>query len=159
MHYGVAHGKLRLKCTHLHCSFWGRGLAEWKIRIQVIEALRAAADRLATIAAAPAVTEPNPGDQARREQIGQLEALAAQGVPGLAPTIEALRLELLAPPPVMSANWAGYRELLARPGVLEAATAEELRAVVLELVQEVRYVGDPNRVEIILRGSSGGDAA
>ena len=159
MHYGVAHGKLRLKCTHLHCSFWGRGLAEWKVQAQVIEALRTAVDQLATIAATPAAAEPDPADQAKREQIAQLEAIAAQGVQGLAPTIEALRLELLAPSPAVSANWAGYRELLARPGVLEAATAEELRAVVLELVQEVRYVGDPNRVEIILRGSSGSDAA
>ena len=83
--------------------------------------------------------------------------LLLQGVPGLAPTIEALRLELLAPPPLASANWAGYRELLARPGVLEAATAEELRAVVLELVDQLVYVGDPNRIKVRLRSGASGN--
>ena len=151
MHYAAAHGKPRLKCTNLHCRFWGRGLAEWKIQAQVIEELRVAADQVATVAAAPAVIEPTAADQAKRQQVMQLEALAAQGVPGLAPTIEALKLELLAPPPQMSANWAGLRELLGRPGVLEVATAIELRAVVLELVEELRYVGDPDRVEVRLR--------
>jgi DNA invertase Pin-like site-specific DNA recombinase len=159
MHYAAAHGKPRLKCTCLLCPLWGRGLAEWKIRAQVIEELRGAADRMATIAAAPAAAEVSPADQAKRQQVAQLEALAAQGVQGLEPTIEALRLELLAPPPVASVNWAGYRELLARPGVLEVATVEELRAVVLELVEEVRYIGDPNRVEVRLRGGPSGDAA
>lgn len=158
LHYAAAHGKPRLKCTCLLCPLWGRGLAEWKIQAQVIEELRGAADRLATIAAAPMAAEVSPADQEKRHQVAQLEALAAQGVPGLEPTIEALRLELLVPPPVASANWAGYRELLARPGVLEVATVEELRAVVLELVEEVRYVGDPNRVEVRLRGCPGGNA-
>jgi DNA invertase Pin-like site-specific DNA recombinase len=159
MHYAAAHGKPRFKCTNLLCPLWGRGLAEWKVQAQVLEELRGAADRMATIAAAPTTAEPSPTDHAKRQQVEQLEALAAQGVPGLAPTIEALRLELLAPPPLVSANWAGYRELLARPGVLEAATVEELRAVVLELVEQVRYIGDPNRVEIRLRGGPSGDAA
>ena len=159
MHYAAAHGKPRLKCTCLLCPLWGRGLAEWKIRAQVIEKLRAAADQLATIAAAPAAAEASPADQEKRQQVAQLEALAAQGVSGLKPTIEALRLELLVPPPVASVNWAGYRELLARPGVLEVATVEELRAVVLELVEEVRYIGDPNRVEVRLRGRPSDDAA
>jgi hypothetical protein len=158
LHYAVAHGKPRLKCTCLLCPLWGRGLAEWKIQAQVIEALRGAADQMATIAAAPVAAEVSTADQAKRQQVAQLEALAAEGVQGLEPTIEALRLELLAPPPVTSVNWAGYRELLARPGVLEVATVEELRAVVLELVKEVRYVGDPNRVEVRLRGGPSGDA-
>ena len=159
LHYSVAHGKARLKCTNLLCPFWGRGLAEWKIRAQVLEALRGAADQMATIAAAPTTAEPGPADHAKQQQVDQLEALAGQGVQGLGPTIEAMRLELLAPPPVASVNWAGYRELLARPGVLEASTVEELRAVILELVEQVRYVGDPNRVEIRLRGGPSGDAS
>ena len=158
-HYAMNAGRPRLKCTNLHCSHYGRGLAEWKVRAQVIDELRAAAVQLATIAAAPALLEPSPADQAKRQQITQLEALAAQGVPGLAPTIEALKLELLAPAPIASANWAGYRELLARPGVLEAATADELRAVVLELVDQLVYVGDPDRVEVRLRDRPGSDSA
>jgi DNA invertase Pin-like site-specific DNA recombinase len=159
LHYAVAHCKPRLKCTCLLCPLWGRGLAEWKIQAQVIEELRGAADQVATIAAAPASAEVSPADQAKRQQVAQLEALAAEGVQGLEPTIEALRLELLVPPLVASVNWAGYRELLARPGVLEVANVEELRAVVLELVEEVRYIGDPNRVEVRLRGGPSGNAA
>lgn len=159
MHYAMAAGKPRLKCTNLHCDHFGRGLAEWKVRAQVIEELRGAVDRLASIAATPAAAEPSQAEQEKRQQIAQLEALAAQGVPGLGATIEALRLELLAPPPPASADWAGLREILQRPGVLEAATVEELRAVVLELVAELVYRGDPSRVEIRLRDGAKGDPA
>ena len=159
LHYGVAYGKRRLKCTHQHCANWGRGLAEFKVRQQVIDEMRAAAARLGHVAAAPTpAAEPGEMD-ARRQQISQLEALQAQGVPGLGPTIEAMKLELLVPPPATSANWAGYRGLFLRPGALEAATDEELRAVVLEFVAEIIYVGNPNRVEIRLRDGPGGDPA
>ena len=99
-----------------------------------------------------------PGQAEKRQQLTQLEALAAQGVPGLEPTIEAMRLELLTPPPTGSADWVGLRELLIQPGALESATDEELRAVVLELVDQVLYVGDPGRVEIRLRGLPGRDS-
>lgn len=159
MHYAIAHGKYRMKCSNLHCRWWGRGLAEWKVREQAIDALRSAAGRMATIAAAPPAPAPRPEETEKRQQIAQLEALAAQGVPGLEPTIEALRLELLAPPPVLSADWAGCRDLLLRPGVLEGASMEELRAVLLELVAEIVYVGDANRIEVRLRDCPGEDPA
>lgn len=155
MHYARAHGKHRLKCTWLHCKWWGRGLAEWKIKGQVIEALRTAADQMATMAASPAPVQPPAVEQEKRQQIAQLEALQAQGVPGLAATIEALKLELLAPPPVASADWAGYRELLLRPGVLEGFSDEELRPLALELVADVLYLGNARRVEIRLRDCPG----
>jgi DNA invertase Pin-like site-specific DNA recombinase len=151
MHYTIAHGLPRLKCTHLHCPRWGRGLAEWKVINQALEALRGAALLGPLNAASSGEVEPSPEERIKRAHLEQLEALAAQGVPGLAQAIETLRLELLAPPPINSANWTGLQELLLRPGVLEAATTEELRAVLLELVDEVLYVGDPNRVEIRLR--------
>ena len=150
MHYANAHGKPRLKCTYLHCRWWGRGLAEWKVKAQVLEALRAAADQMATIAAAP-VTQQLPEDTAKRQQIAQLEALQAQGVPGLEATIEAMRLELLAPPPATSANWAGCRDLIQRSGILEGFNAEELRPLALEFIAELVYVGDPDRIEVRLR--------
>lgn len=151
LHYAMAAGRPRLKCTNLHCSHYGRGLAEWKVKQQVIEELRNAASAMAIISTAELQVEPSPVDQAKQQQVAQLEALAAQGVPGLGPTIEALKLELLAPAPVASANWGAYREMLARVGVIERATVEELRAVLLELVAEVLYVGDPRRVEVRLR--------
>jgi hypothetical protein len=75
------------------------------------------------------------------------------------PTIDAMRLELLAPPPIASANWAGYCELFRRPAVLHAMADEEFRAVLLELLAEVLYVGDPSRVEIRLRDRPSGGTA
>lgn len=157
-HYVMAAGKARLKCTNLNCSHYGRGLAEFKVRAQVIEALRLEADRMASIASLPAPVEPSPVDLEKQQQITQLQALRAQGVPGLDATIEALQLELMAPPLPASANWAGLRELLQRPGVLEGATVQELRAVVLELVAELVYVGNPDRIEIRMREGPSGDA-
>lgn len=157
MHYAMAAGKPRMKCTNVLCDWYGRGLAEWKVREQVIEALRNAADQMAAAAAAPVAEQPSPEDQAKRQQIAQLEALRAQGVVGLEATIEAMRLELLAPPPPTSANWAGFRDMILRPGVLEVATAEELRAVALEFITELVYVGDPNRIEVRLRDGAGHD--
>ena len=157
MHYVMTYGKPRLKCSNLLCSHYGRGLAEWKVRDQVIEALRGAADQMAAIAAAPTPAEPSAAMTEKQQQVAQLEALRAQGVPGLEPTIEALRLELLAPPPPTSADWAGLRELLLRPGALEGATMEELRAVVHELVAELIYVGDANRIEVRLRDGASSD--
>lgn len=159
LHYAMAAGRPRLKCTNLHCSHYGRGLAEWKVKQQVIEELRNAASAMAIISTADLQVEPSPVDQAKQQQVAQLEALAAQGVPGLGPTIEALKLELLAPAPVASANWGAYREMLSRVGVIERATVEELRAVLLELVAEVVYVGDPRRVEVRLRDRPGGGTA
>lgn len=159
MHYAVAHGRPRFKCTYLHCRWWGRGLAEWKVREQVIAALRASANRIATIAAAPVSPQLSPVDAEKRHQVAQLEALKVQGVPGLEPTIEALRLELLAPAPATSANWAGFRDVILLPGALEAAADEELRAVALELVAELVYIGDPNRIEVRLRDCPSNDAS
>lgn len=157
MHYAMAAGKPRMKCTNVICRWYGRGLAEWKVRDQVIAALRDAAERMAAIATAPLAQQPTAGDLAKEQQISQLEALRAQGVPGLEATIDAMRLELLAPPPPTSANWAGFRDVILRPGVLELATVEELRAIALELVAELVYVGDPSRIEVRLRDCSGDD--
>jgi len=158
LHYVVAAGKPRLKCSNLRCSHFGRGLAEWKIRAQVIEALRAAAERMAMLGAEPAPLVPSPVDDAKRQQIAQLEALQAQGVQGLEGSIEALRLELLTPPPPNSADWAGLREVLLLPGALEAATVPELRPLLHELVAELTYTGDCNRITIRLREGASGDA-
>ena len=158
MHYTMAYGKARIKCTGAQCQFWGRGLAEWKIQEQVIDALRTAACRMGQIAAATVQTTEPPERIAKRAQLDQLEQLQQQGVPGLEGSIEALRMDLLAPPPApQSADWAGFRDVLLRPGTLEGATVAELRAVVLELVAEITYTGNPNRVEIRLRDCPGDD--
>jgi hypothetical protein len=76
-------------------------------------------------------------------------------VPGLVPTIDAMRLELLAPPPIASANWADFRMALQRPDIMAGATDEELRAVLLELCSELLYVGNSDRIEVRLRDRPG----
>jgi hypothetical protein len=159
LHYFMNAGKQRLKCTRQLCRYLHKGLAEWKVKQQVIDELCAAADATGDAAASPTPDRERPEHEEKRRQLAQLEALNAQGVPGLAPTIEALRLELLAPPAVASANWAGYRELFRRPAVLAGMPDEELRAVLLEFLAEIRYVGDPGRVEVRLRDRPGGGSA
>ena len=57
-----------------------------------------------------------------------------------------------------SANWDGKRALLSRRSTLEAMPHEELRAVLLEFVDQIFYIGDPDRVEIRLRDSPGASA-
>jgi len=157
LHYAMAAGRPRLKCTNLHCSHYGRGLAEWKVKQQVIEELCAAAaamgDAVAAYSSQPAQDVPEQVE--KRQQLAQLEALNAQGVPGLVPTIDAMRLELLAPPPIASANWADFRMALQRPDIMAGATDEELRAVLLELCSELLYVGNSDRIEVRLRDRPG----
>jgi DNA invertase Pin-like site-specific DNA recombinase len=157
LHYAMAAGRPRLKCTNLHCSHYGRGLAEWKVKQQVIEELCAAAATMgdAVAAAASQPAQDLPEQVEKRQQLAQLEALNAQGVPGLVPTIDAMRLELLAPPPIASANWADFRMALQRPDIMAGATDEELRAVLLELCSELLYVGNSNRIEVRLRDRPG----
>ena len=154
----MAYGKARLKCTSAQCQFWGRGLAEWKVEAQVIDALRTAAAQMAQIAAIPAQPSESPERIAKRAQLEQLEQLQQQGVPGLEGSLETLRMDLLAPPPApQSADWAGFRDVLIRPGTLEGASVPELRALVMELVAEILYVGNPDRVKIRLRDCPGND--
>lgn len=143
-------GKIRLKHGHTKCEYWGKGLAEFKVKDQVIEALRSAA--LADVAAKP---EQVTADPAKRLQLDKLLALQNDGVPGLEESIAGIRRELEIETTETSANWAGYKALLSRPGILEAMPDEELRAVLLEFVDQILYIGDPNRVEIRLRDSSG----
>jgi DNA invertase Pin-like site-specific DNA recombinase len=158
LHYHVNGGKARMKCTGPRCPFYGRGLAESKVQAQVIDALRTAATQMAQAAAVPAQASESPERIAKRTQLDQLQALQQQGVPGLEGSIEALRMDLLAPPPApQSADWAGFRDVLLRPGSLEIASVEQLRALVLELVAEAVYVGNPDRVEIRLRDYPGND--
>jgi len=155
LHYGMVHGHPRLKCTNLRCRWYGRGLAEWKVRQQVLDALRerASFESLLPTTAPPPTTE----QHQQRQQLQQLQALRGQGVPGLDASIETLQDQLAAPVVSSGGDWAGLVDLIRRHGVLETATDVELRAVVLELVEEVIYVGDPVRVEVRLRDGTGSD--
>ena len=147
---GMQAGKVRMKHGHPNCQYWGQGLAEFKVKAQAIEALRSAA--LADAAASPQQAQADP---AKQLQLEKMLALQSEGIKGLEEPIAGLRRELEIESVQPSANWAGYRDLLARPGVLEMMPDEELRAVLLEFVDEILYIGNPDRVEIRLRDSSG----
>jgi len=150
LHYAMAAGKQRLKCTNLHCQWYGRGLAEWKIKEQVITVLEDCHAEMANIAAAapePVVT------QERLEMQRDLEDYLekqARGRPNLEAAIRGLELQLQSPLP-SNPNWAALAAVLSRPGVLALASEEELRALLLEFVDEILYIGDPVTVEVRLR--------
>jgi DNA invertase Pin-like site-specific DNA recombinase len=158
LHYLYSFGKRRLKCTKHRCPFYGRGLAEWKVREQVIEALRVTAERLGKLAAVPVAAE-DPQAGQWRLQLQQLQQLRAQGVQGLEGSIEELQGRLLVPPLPSVANWQGLAAVLSQPGVLEGIPDEEFRVLLLEYLSEVVYIGDPNRVEVRLRDGAGDGAA
>lgn len=159
MHYILNMRRARLRCSNSLCDWYGRGLAEWKVRDQVIEALRQGAELLGQAAASPAAPAQDPDTQQRRQQLDQLRALQDQGVPGLEESIERLEAMLIVPPPASGPDWHGLADLFATPGVLEAATDEELRVLALEYIAEIAYVGDPNRVEVRVRQGAGSNAA
>jgi DNA invertase Pin-like site-specific DNA recombinase len=156
LHYHMAYRKPRLKCTNLLCEWHGHGLAEWKVRQQVIGAIREGTS-LQPLLTAPAAGVPAEDVQARY-QLDQLVALQAQGVTGLEDAIDRLRLDLAAPIVASGPDWEGVAVLLGRPGVIEGASDEELRALVMECVDHVLYVGNPDRVKVRMRGSTGSDA-
>jgi hypothetical protein len=79
-------------------------------------------------------------------------------VTGLEDAIDRLRLDLAAPIVASGPDWEGVAVLLGRPGVIEGASDEELRALVMECVDHVLYVGNPDRVKVRMRGSTGSDA-
>ena len=153
----IVKGKVRMKHGHPNCEYWGRGLAEWKIKNQLLETLRAAAlsDAATQPPKAPVV------DAKKQMQLSKMLQLKAEGVPGLDEAIAGLRRELqrIGDGTQASANWSGYRDLFSRPNALETMPDEELRAVLLEFVDQIFYIGDPDRVEIRLRDEPGSMAA
>ena len=150
LHYAMAAGKPRLKCTNLHCQWYGRGLAEWKIKEQVITVLEGCHAEMAELAAAA------PGPVVTQQQLEMQDDLAdllekqARGLTGLEGTIRDLQLQLQSPLP-SNPNWAALAAVLSRPGVLALASEEELRVLLLEFVDEILYIGDPMTVEVRLR--------
>lgn len=157
MHYAMAAGKPRLKCLNLHCEWYGRGLAEWKVKQQAIAALLQCHEAMARTAAAaplPALTQER---IELEEDLLDLLDKQAKGRRGLDAAIRDLQQQLQMPLP-SAPNWQSLAVLLARPGVLELASDEELRQVALEFIDQILYVGDPDRVEVSLRDGTGRNA-
>ena len=150
LHYAMAAGKQRLKCTNLRCQWYGRGLAEWKIREQVIAALEGCHAQMAELAAATPELVVTQEQLTWQRRLDNLLAMQQEGQDNLEAAIRDLQQQLQTPLP-SAPNWAALAAVLARPGVLNLASDEELRALLLEFVDEILYIGDPMTVEVRLR--------
>lgn len=152
--YQYSYGKPRLKCQHLKCAWYGRGLAESKVRKQLIDALRTAVPEMVQLVEKATQTKDRQltAEQiAAQQQLDQLLALQSSGVPALDKAISDLRKQLVVPMDEAPPDWTGLADVLSVSGVLEGMTDMEFRAVMLELVDEILYVGNPTAVEIRLR--------
>ena len=150
----TAYGRLRLKCHYAPCQWFGRGIAVEVVRAQLIQALRENADRLAheaQLASNAMGLEMTEEQSAVIAQIATLEALQDSGVPDLERSLETLRAELVAlQRPVTGPDWSGLAELIAAPGVLDRFSDAQLRPLLLEYITQIRYIGNPREVQIII---------
>ena len=141
----------RLKCKTPSCTFYGRSIQEAVVRTQVLDALRTRAAELVELAAMTQHQEP-PEAIELRVQLQQIEALDRSGVAGLAAALADLRNRLAALQQVASGpRYDGLVGFVAAPGTLEFATDDELRALVVEFVAGIQFVGNPRWVEITMR--------
>jgi DNA invertase Pin-like site-specific DNA recombinase len=143
--------KPRLKCHSAHCCYFGRGVGVSQVRQQVLAALAHANEQMADLAARHDMRE-TAAAMELRAQITQLEQLQDQGVPGLEVSIAQQKAQLLA----MARQVTGPRReqlagLFSNQVVLELATDEELRPIVIEFVERIEYRGGPETLLIKLR--------
>ena len=131
------------------------------VRSQLIGVLRTAAADLAIVLEQPTQTKPTTATAEQLELQSQLDGLLdlqTRGVSGLDKSIDDLRQKLAVVPAVDDAvNWAGFLPVITAPGLLEASSDEDLRAVFLELIEEIRYVGRVDRVAVTLRNAVSGN--
>ena len=123
--------------------------------------MRTAAADLAIVLEQPKQTKPTTATAEQLELQSQLDGLLdlqTRGVSGLDKSIDDLRQKLAVVPAVDDAvNWAGFLPVITAPGLLEASSDEDLRAVFLELIEEIRYVGRVDRVAVTLRNAVSGN--
>jgi len=146
--------KPRLKCQNPRCEYYGRGLAEFKVRDQMISVLEAAVPQMlyAVEQATQSKDKPPSAEQiALQQKLDSLQLLQRSGVKNLGKAISATRFELEALTVRSGANWAGWGDLIRQPGFFKGMTDRELRPVMAELVEEILYVGNSKQVEITLR--------
>ena len=153
------YGRLRLKCHYPSCQWFGRGIAVQIVRDQIIQVLRESADQMAQAAQLANSAKDQKMSAAQCEvsgRLAQLEQLRDSGVPELDRSIDQLREQLITlQQPVVGPDWTGLAELI-RDG-LPDATDKELRAILLEFVESIRYQGNPKTVVLKLRGTTGSD--
>ena len=139
----------RLKCKTRVCDRYGQGLRVSVVRDRVIQALVQANEAMAELASegSPALT---PEQLELMRRIEALEPFADD--PDYAALIAKQRAQLAA----LREQPAGpdlelRRELLADPATLAMATEDELRAIVIEFVASIVWLGGLESLEITLR--------
>lgn len=149
--------KARLKCMNAKCEMYGRGLAEWKVKEQVIEELKAAVPQMLSaleIATQTKDLELSSEQIAIQQRLETLLALQRSGTPDLDKSIATTRLEFDALTVRNGADWETFAPLIRQPAFFERISDGELRAICTELVEQILYVGDSMKVEITLRNPS-----
>ena len=157
LNYAWGGNKRRLKCLNTRCDYYGRGLAEWKVRDQVIAELRAAAPKMRAVAETTSDTmesDQTPEQKALQQRIDSLLMLKQSGATELDKAISAARFELESMTVRPKADWAELDLLVGQPTFLEDMTSRELRAIVAEFVEEIAYVGNPMKVKITMRDAT-----
>ena len=152
--WGGKSPKHRLKCLNVRCDWYGRGLAEWKVRAQAISALQTAAPQMLAALEQATLTKDHqstPEQIAVQQKLETLLALQRSGTPALETSISATRLELSSLQRLEGADWNTFAPLIRQKSFLEGIGDAELRPIVSELVKEIRYVGNSTEVEIVLR--------
>ncbi len=152
--WGGKSPKHRLKCLNVRCDWYGRGLAEWKVKEQVIEELKAAVPQMLTaleLATQTKDLELSSEQIAIQQKLETLLALQRSGTSDLDKSIAATRLEFDALTVRDGADWETFAPLIRQPAFFERISEGELRAICTELVEQILYVGDSMKVEITLR--------
>ena len=155
----VVRGVQRLFCGNPACDWYGRGIRVPLIRHQLVEILRTTAQKMQAEVEQSTVTMDHQKTTAQvqvESKIATLEQLRqSSDLPGLDTAISALRRELTTlTEPLVGPDWSGLAELLATPGVIEAFKDAQLRALLLEYIAEIVYIGNPSKVYVRIREGS-----
>jgi DNA invertase Pin-like site-specific DNA recombinase len=139
----------RLKCKTRHCTRYGQGLRVSQVRGQVIAALTDRHQQMAELASTAVAVE-TPEQLQLKTEIATLEQVAH--LPGVAEVLAQQKAQLAA----MTEQPTGPRlellsDLFADPTTLELATDEELRAVVIEFIGSIVWLGGLESLRITLR--------
>jgi hypothetical protein len=138
------------------CEWYGRGLAEYKIREQLMDTLRASVDQMANAAEtfAPKQHKQTPEQVEAQKNLDMILQLQAAGVEVSKKSISDLKARLAVRETASGPNWPHWADFIRQHGLLEGMTDAELRSVLAELVEQTLYIGNPNRVEIRLRAAA-----
>ena len=156
-------GDKRYHCMTYGCDNYTKGIREMTVKPQVLNALTAAVmkmqqDQLQNVADAGSKEHPNAKEiTEKKSQLAQLEMLVAGGVQGLDASIQNLHDELAVLRRVDSSpdlDWLA--QLLGDALSVNGISNEVLRALVLENIESIFYVGNSLEVDIRVSKALGG---